>query len=148
MNRYDLMISLTKVCRYVDRASLAIVAALFMVLLGYGIGLLDSASGATAQDQRMMIFMVAVSVVVGGAFGTVAKRSAPAQGLAAGAGAGLFLISGVLSIGSLAVSDSLGKPLPAMLLPAAGIVFVIGLLADITWAIVRRVLRKNAAATC
>ncbi|MDN5666878.1 MAG: hypothetical protein L0G87_00605 [Renibacterium salmoninarum] len=136
--------AMSSVCRYIDRASIAIVTALFLVLIGYGSDLTEATGQATMQ-VRMLIFIAALFVVVFGGAGALLKRQQPGHGFAMGAAVGLLLGSGTIAFGMLIVTDSLGKPLPALLLPVVGIVVIVGLLADITAIIVRHLPRKTIA---
>lgn len=135
-----------RVCRYTDRASFAIVTALFLVLIGYASGLTEATGQASAQ-VRMLIFIAALFVGVFGGAGAMLKRERPGRGFTMGAAVGLLLGSGTIAFGMLIVTDSLGKPLPAFLLPVVGIVVIVGLIADITAIIVRHLPRNTVAVT-
>lgn len=94
----------------------------------------------------MILILLPALSGVAGIVGSIIWQSNRRRGFVTGALVGLLAVSGFIAIGVLGMADSLGKPLPSMLLPIAGAAVVLGLLADIVGIVLRYLHRKGAPA--
>ncbi|GAB2714208.1 hypothetical protein GCM10027038_10630 [Arthrobacter bambusae] len=94
----------------------------------------------------MILILLPVLSGVAGIVGFMIGQSNRGRGFVTGALVGLLGVSGFIAIGVLGMTDSLGKPLPSMLLPLAGALVLVGLLADIIGIVLRYLPRKGVPA--